>query len=58
MLTRNANDRKAVEELTSALRKLNPEDPVIYDFALFGIGILKICRCGDLKMWRFEDVEI
>ena len=26
-------------ELTSILRKMRPEDPVVYDFALFGIGI-------------------
>lgn len=39
LLTRKQNDRKAVDELTSMLRALRPEDPVIYDFALFGIGI-------------------
>lgn len=39
LLTRKANDRKSVEELTEVLRGLNPEDPAIYDFALFGIGI-------------------
>lgn len=38
LLIRRTNDRKAVEELTAVLRKLNPEDPVIYDFALFGLG--------------------
>ena len=39
LLERKANDRKAVMELTSLLRELRPDDPVIYDFALFGIGI-------------------
>lgn len=39
LLTRKANDRKSVEELTEILRKLRPEDPAIYDYALFGIGI-------------------
>lgn len=39
ILSRKANDRKAVEELTSALRILRPEDPVYYDYALFGIGV-------------------
>lgn len=39
LLTRKANDRKSVEELTSVLRDLRPEDPCIYDYALFGIGI-------------------
>lgn len=39
LLERKQNDRKAVELLTDALRKFNPEDPVIYDFALFGAGV-------------------
>jgi len=25
--------------LTASLRMLNPNDPVLYDFALFGLGI-------------------
>ena len=39
LLKRKSNDRKSVEELTDLLRKFRPEDPVIYDYALFGIGI-------------------
>lgn len=39
LLTRKQNDRKSVEELTGVLRDINPEDPALYDFALFGIGI-------------------
>jgi uncharacterized protein (TIGR02757 family) len=39
LLQRHSNDRKAVEELTSALRELCPHDPVKYDFALFGAGV-------------------
>ncbi len=39
ILTRKSNDRKSVIELTSLLRTFRPDDPVIYDFALFGIGI-------------------
>lgn len=39
LITRKANDRKTVVELTETLRQLRPHDPVIYDFALFGIGI-------------------
>ncbi len=39
LLTRKANDRKSVEMLTGLLRTLRPEDPAIYDFALFGIGV-------------------
>ncbi|GHV72474.1 TIGR02757 family protein [Bacteroidia bacterium] len=39
ILQRKQNDRRAVEELTAALRGFCPEDPVKYDFALFGIDI-------------------
>lgn len=39
LLTRRSNDRRAVEELTERLRRFRPEDPAIYDFALFGIGM-------------------
>lgn len=37
ILNRKANDRRAVEELTEVLRKFNPSDPVLYDYALFGL---------------------
>jgi len=39
ILSRKGNDRRAVEELTSVLREFCPDDPVKYDFALFGAGI-------------------
>ena len=39
MLERKANDKRSVLELTSMLRKLRPDDPVFYDYALFGIGV-------------------
>ncbi len=39
LLTRNANDWKAVEEVTSSLRQHDATDPVKYDYALFGAGI-------------------
>lgn len=39
LLTRRANDRKSVVELTERLRRFRPDDPVIYDYALFGIGM-------------------
>jgi len=38
MLERSANDKRAVIELTEKLREFCPEDPVKYDFALFGMG--------------------
>lgn len=39
LLFRKQNDWKAVEELTAALRKFDPADPIKYDYALFGAGI-------------------
>ncbi len=41
LLNRNQNDWKAVDELTQNLRKLDPTDPVQYDFALFGLGAIE-----------------
>ncbi len=38
LLNRKQNDWKAVEEVTERLRRFDPEDPVKYDFALFGLG--------------------
>lgn len=38
ILQRKQNDWKALEEIMSVLRKLDPNDPAKYDFALFGIG--------------------
>lgn len=38
LLNRKSNDRISVEILTDKLRDYCPEDPVKYDFALFGIG--------------------
>ena len=41
LLKRKQNDAKALEELDNALRQMNPEDPVLYDFALFGLGVFE-----------------
>jgi uncharacterized protein (TIGR02757 family) len=41
LLQRKQNDWKAVEELTANLRQFDPEDPVKYDFALFGLGVFE-----------------
>ena len=35
---RRQNDKKAVIEITNKLRELDREDPIKYDFALFGVG--------------------
>ncbi|MBK9637222.1 MAG: TIGR02757 family protein [Bacteroidetes bacterium] len=39
LLTRKQDDWKAVTELTINLKKLDKNDPVKYDFALFGLGV-------------------
>jgi len=39
ILQRKQDDWKAVEELDGLLRKWRPDDPVAYDFALFGMGV-------------------
>lgn len=39
LLNRKQSDWKAVEELTASLRELCADDPVRYDYSLFGLGI-------------------
>jgi uncharacterized protein (TIGR02757 family) len=39
LLKRSQDDWKAVDELTTALRKMDADDPIKYDFALFGTGV-------------------
>ncbi len=41
LLTRKQNDWKAAEELTSKLRIFDKNDPVKYDYALFGMGVFE-----------------
>ena len=39
ILNRKQNDLRAVRELDSVCRNFDPNDPVKYDFALFGLGV-------------------
>jgi uncharacterized protein (TIGR02757 family) len=41
---RKSQDWKTALEITSSLRKLDPEDPLKYDFALCHHGISGMCR--------------
>jgi len=41
LLKRKQNDGKTLKELDLSLRKLDPVDPVKYDFALFGLGVFE-----------------
>jgi len=41
LLDRKQTDWNAAEELTQRLKELDPNDPVKYDFALFGLGVVE-----------------
>jgi len=41
VLTRKQNDAKALKELDGKLREMDANDPVKYDFALFGLGVFE-----------------
>lgn len=41
LLKRKQNDGKALRELDINLRRMDPGDPVKYDFALFGLGVFE-----------------
>jgi len=41
LMTRTQTDWQAAIELTEHLRKMDPADPVKYDFALFGLGVIE-----------------
>lgn len=44
LIRRKQNDAKAVRELDGILRQFDCNDPVKYDFALFGLGIFEKYR--------------
>ncbi len=46
LIERKQRDWKTVLELTARLRELDAEDPVKYDFALFGSGVLEKANIG------------
>ena len=41
LITRKQDDWKALEEIMKNLRLMDKEDPVKYDFALFGLGVFE-----------------
>lgn len=43
LTVRTASDGRTAQEITSALRALDPEDPLAYDFAISHLGILGDC---------------
>jgi uncharacterized protein (TIGR02757 family) len=48
LIKRNQTDWETVLELTENLKSFDPKDPVKYDFALFGIGVLDKADIGDI----------
>jgi uncharacterized protein (TIGR02757 family) len=46
LTTRKSNDWKTALEITASLRKLDPRDPMKYDFALCHRGISGLCAPG------------
>lgn len=42
LLKRKQNDWKAAVELSNNLKIMDPDDPVVYDYALFGMGVNNI----------------
>ena len=43
LTARSSGDWRAAQEVTAALKRLDPADPVRYDFALCRLGILDLC---------------
>ena len=41
LIQRKQRDWKTVVELTNNLKQFDPKDPVKYDFALFGMGVVE-----------------
>ena len=41
LITRKQTDSRTAVELTENLKRMDPEDPVKYDFALFGLGVIE-----------------
>jgi len=41
LIKRKQRDFRTVLELTKALKKFDSQDPVKYDFALFGVGVME-----------------
>ena len=39
LISRKQTDWQTAVELTESLKQFDPEDPVKYDFALFGLGV-------------------
>ena len=51
LLKRSSNDWRTVEELSAKLREMDKDDPIKYDFALFGYGV------NNQKIQKIQKIE-
>lgn len=65
LTTRKSRDWKMAEEITESLRRLDPEDPLRYDFALCHQGITGLCTSACSRngpegcpVFRGEEAEV
>ncbi len=54
---RKAADKKCAREITTGFRRLNPQDPVKYDFALTRFGIRQPFNIEDLKAFLKKEAD-
>lgn len=59
LTSRQTGNWKTAEDITGALRALDPDDPVKYDFAIARLGILRLCprkrdplRCRECRLFE------
>jgi uncharacterized protein (TIGR02757 family) len=50
LLRRKQNDWQSVEEITGILKVFDKNDPVKYDFALFGLGVDKVLQVSKFQV--------
>jgi uncharacterized protein (TIGR02757 family) len=55
LTVRSTADWKMAQEITRSLKRLDPVDPLKYDFALCHQGIAGVCstqKCADCRLFR------
>lgn len=55
LISRKQADWKAALELTEALKTMDPKDPVKYDFALFGLGIVENFQHQEINRSKVDE---
>ncbi len=54
---RKSADKKCAQEITTGFQRLNPQDPVKYDFALTRFGIRQAFNIDDLKAFLKKEAD-